>query len=442
MRKQSPQFSILGIIYLAVIALGCVDATVASEDKGQQGNAANTPESAFPGLPEDLAKVLLEAQRTAPKAQKVVKVGDALGLAATMSQQLTGDEDVAAAYQARVAVALAEAGRLEEAMELASAIRDYRRDKSLLEIAGIMARRNLDITKIHEIANSAEISLPALKPRERDQLCLRLIQLSQVTGWSKERLDAVASQFSDKEEALCGRLMRRAVVAKRDQPFDLEAALKEIAEEKKGVPLPEILDVAWELSQQAFAAFKRKDEPSVAEGKRLIEAVLALLAVSNTERTDIVLDISEQLIVLKQDELAKKVFATGERGALGPLETDWMAKLRYKLVNIWRLRGLQERLLPLLEESEKSARKLRQMERPYAYAWMAAAWRVMEKNDRSEKLMRDAAQEAITNVNPRTARLGVIEICLCSAALHHSLDNDLFHILNSLSQGDGSALQP
>jgi hypothetical protein len=381
------------------------------------------------GLPPELQEAIERGSKMpAPPPRSA---HDPLSIARGLSLHITGDEDKACAMQFRVCQGLVSAGRHEEAAALAAQISDYR--SALAQVH--LARAMLAAGAVHENAEAplalAEKQLPETKPWQQELIRAALHQAGLEFGWEPQRLTAMLEPVRDQEILIGAQVAALASQARQKGAFDHKAA-EELLGRLKG-PAPVLLDAARELFAAALDCRSKKNVASTKQAEEFTDHALSLLRHSKVAHIEELLDAATALVEAGFEQEAKKLFLLTE-GRLGG-ETEHMFLLHYKMTRLWRLRGKQEALRPMLEKSEQQARAQRQMDRPFALSWIAAAWWQAGDGQRAERCVVDAAHEAGTNVNPRMRLVGAIDLCLTHAHEKRSLSQPVFEVIQNIAQG-------
>jgi hypothetical protein len=386
-------------------------------------------DTAIPGLPDEVAKIVANTNQR-PTEVVPLSPADPLGYAGAITVMITGDVDKACEYQFRVACALADAGRHEEAVKLAEQIRDYRSPLALLHVASLAG----DKQRAEELAASAQTWLGRSKPWQEELIRSRLYVLGTQLKWEEEKLATIIGKISDAETLIGARIRGQAALVRSGGSFDLKNFADGL-DKIKG-PVPTLIEAAQDLLKAAAEQLKTAGEDqasqSLAEG--LIEQALQLLKRSNAVHAETQVEAAIQFVAAGHEDKAKQIFS-GVENALGG-DTEAAAHLHYGMARLWKLRGKEEAVRPLIEKAEAKARGLRQMERPYALAWISAAWRELGQPQRAEVCIQEAAREAETNVNPRMRHLGAVEICLSYAQLNRPLEPALLESLERIRTGN------
>ena len=386
--------------------------------------------AAIPGLPDEVAKIVAKAGQPQAEAEPR-SPADPLGYAGALAVLIAGDVDKACEYQFRVACALAEAGRIGEAVKHAEQIRDYRSPLALLHVAGLVG----DKQRAGELAASAQTWLGRSKPWQEDLIRSRLYVLGTQLKWEKEKLAAILEKIADPEIVAGARIRAQAALARTvGASFDL----KDFADSLDMVkgPVPVLVEAAQNLLKAAAGHLKTagSDKASLALAEGLIAQALQLFKRSNAVHAEAQMEAAIDFAAAGHEDKAEQIFS-GVENALGG-DTEAAAHLYYGMARLWKLRGKEEAVRPLIEKAEVKARGLRQMDRPYALAWISAALRELGEPQRAESCINEAAREAETNVNPRMRHMGAIEICLSYAQLKRPLEPALLEILERIRTGN------
>jgi hypothetical protein len=390
---------------------------------------APPPGAAIPGLPEEVAKIVANATQRPPETVPM-SPADPLGYAGALAVLIAGDVDKACEYQFRVACALAEAGRIEEAVKHAEQIRDYRSPLALLHVASLAGNKQ----RTEELTASAQTWLGRSKPWQEGLIRSRLYVLGTQWKWEKEKLAAILEKIGDPEILVGARVRAQAaLVLTKGASFDLKDFADSL-DKVKG-PVPVLVEAAQNLLKAAVGHLKTagSDKASLALAEGLIAQALQLLKRSNAVHAEAQMEAAIDFAAAGHEDKAKQIFSGVENALGGDIEAS--AHLHYGMARLWKLRGKEEAVRPLIEKAEVKARGLRQMDRPYALAWISAAWRELGEPQRAESCINEASREAETNVNPRMRHLGAIEICLSYAHLKRPLEPALLESLERIRSG-------
>ncbi|MDP1586698.1 MAG: hypothetical protein Q8M07_03045 [Prosthecobacter sp.] len=381
------------------------------------------------GLPPELQEAIERGLKM--PAPPPLSANDPLSIARELSLHITGDEDKACAMQFRVSQSLVSAGRHDEAAALAAQISDYRGALARIHLARAM----LAAGGVRETAEAplalAEKQLPETKPWQQELIRAALHQAGLEFGWEPQRLTAMLEPVRDQEILIGAKVAALAREARLKGAFDHKAA-EEWLGGLQG-PAPVLLDAARELFAVALDCRSKKNAASTKQAEEFTDQALGLLRRSKVAHIEELIDAATTLVEAGFEQEAKKLFLLTE-GRLGG-ETEHTFLLHYKMTRLWRLRGKQESLRPMLEKSEQQARAQRQMDRPFALSWIAAAWWQAGDGLRAERCVVDAGHEAGTNVNPRMRLVGAIDICLVHAHEKRSLSQPVFEVIQNIAQG-------
>lgn len=380
------------------------------------------------GLPPELQEAIANGSKP---STAVLDAGDPLSVARELAMLIIGDEDKACEMQFRVCKALSAAGRHADAVDFASRIRDYRSPLAQVHLARAALRSGGAHESAGGLLASAERRLDDTKPWQQELIRAALHRAGLELGWDDARLAAMLKPIKDQEVLVGAKVSALVHEACRKGTFNSEAA-DALLETLRG-PVPELLEAAKDLHAAALTLRLKREEAATKQADMLAVQAKSLLKRAHVSYVEELLDSATALVEAGFESEAKEMFLLTE-GRLGG-ETEQAAALHYKLARLWRLRGKSAVLPAMLEKSEQQARSQRQMDRPFALSWIAAAWREAGNGQRADQCVLDAVREAGTNVNPRMRLVGAIEICLAHAHEGRALPEPVFKVIQDISRG-------
>lgn len=406
-----------GALFAAPLAIHAVHAQDAEVQK------------ALSGLPPE---VLKHTRLTPPAlSAPTFSAGEPLAIALYLSGRITGDEDVKNRMQYECGLQALRQGRNATARELAAQMTDYRAALLLLEIAEKEVRT--DRPHALEMMKTAAGLVRLTKPWQADLVLARLC----ITGTMLEQDETLITTWwkaiRDDETRRMATIGALAWSAGKTGVFDLAALKAERERFGATKPMPRLLETARRLFDLALEQKKSADAADHQKARALVDAALEVLTLSNVVRAELLLDVAADFWKAGDQETSQELFEMAEKTFGAPHEE--MARLNYKLVKLWHLRGRAEMMRPVLEEAEKKARELEPMYRPFAYSWLAAAWELAGDAPRAAALDLEAMQEAVSNDNPRTGMVGAIHLCLSHASTGRDLSKEVLELAEKWAQG-------
>jgi tetratricopeptide (TPR) repeat protein len=378
------------------------------------------------GLPEDLAKLLKEAEQR-PAERAVVDGRQPLSAAARFASMIAGDPDAAARHQFRCVVAMTKSGSPEEALKLAQTIPDYRSTLAQLVCAEAMLARGIGKAEVEEILDSAARRLPEAKPWQQDLIRAKLASTGAQVGWDEDKTNALLAPIVLDSDRFGARTLVMVVRMIRDGKFDsarFEEHMK--ARPAAEVPVPDMLEAARLLMELLH---KKESDGALVE-----DAIRHLLRESQAFHADVLLELAHFWLLRGDEAKAKAMFEKAEPQFGFHLESG--GALYLSMAKLWKARGKQEQIRPYFSKVEEKARDLGEAARIGALAHMAAAWAQLGDLERCDRLMLEALQVAAEHPNPRVRMMGCVDLCLVHDAEKMTLSPEIAEGLAAIMRGD------
>jgi hypothetical protein len=366
-------------------------------------------EKALSGLPQEVLEHIQLAPPTISVAHLTAE--DPLAVSIYLSHKISGDEDVKNRVQYECGLQALRQGRNATARELASQMTDYRAALLLLNIAEKETSKDREHSL--KLMEAAAGMVRLVKPWQADLVLSHLCRVATLLEQDEAMILNWWQSINDEETKRMASIGALSVNAQKTGVFDLAALKAERAKYGATKPMPGLLDISRNLFDLALSKVTSEDPAERGRAANLVNAATEILKISNVVRAELLVDAAADFWKAGDQETSRKLFELAEAGFGAPHEQ--MARLNYKLVYLWSLRSKADVLKPVIEKAEKQARELEQMYRPFAYSWLAESWLLIGDKEHSNDLLNEAEIDAVSNVNPRTALVGMIEICLCHA---------------------------
>ena len=388
---------------------------------GQDSPSAPT----LPGLPPEIAKVI----DSAPKAHIPLLAAEPLKCAVEMSRLISGDDDKAFEYQYLICKAYMEAGLIEEALDLAKSMADYRSSLTLLSVAEHTLKMGGDRAQAIQLIKTVETNLTSYKPWQQEVVRGRLYLAGEMLEWQSSSLKEILDKVTDKgvlAGVRCLSQIRKQIKSSTIEAKSFENLLKAIDE-----PTPELLVGCREVLDLVH---QRLMNGNLAEAESLISLAIQIADSSKVQHVDVYLEYAAIYVKAGFEPQGMKLYRACKQRFGG--DTEDVARTQFLLAHLWQVRGKGSEMKQLLEPFEAKIRGLGKMYRPYGLAWIAAAWRVIGEAERADLCINAAAKDAETNINPRMRFLGSIDICLSYAKIKRSLESSLIKSMERIREGN------
>lgn len=381
-------------------------------------------EKALSGLPAEVRQNLRLAPARAPAF--VIDASDPLKAATHFAAAIQGDDELRAKCLYQAGKRALRQGRHAFAKEIAAAITDYRSPLLTVEIAEAISAHDMPLAE--EMWRQATTQIHQLKPWQAELVASRLVIAGNVMNLASASLAIWFQAIRDPHLRFTTGAEIKAVEAAKSGVFEFGLFRTERQNLQRDVPLPGLQDTADRLFKAGLERLKDGDED---KAQALIHNGLDVLRVSNIVHAEQVIVLARALVQTGKTELAKQAFESVESILGAP--PDEVARLRCRMAELWKARGEGEKIIPLLENTEKQARELEEMYQPFAFAWVAAAWDRLGESQRATDLNLAAIRVARSNVNPRMAQMGFFEISLCHAETSRHLSDQVAELLSEVT---------